>query len=128
VTRLFVSSAIVVVAGAVLALAAVWLAYANGAFVMNGPDVVGLSASPVAWAIVGVAILAGLAVMGGFIGGLVSWIGALLNTAQLNDKTWFIVLLVLGLMSFGIVGMIAYVIVGPDGTESPVPGVRAALA
>ena len=42
--------------------------------------------------------------------------GALLNTAQLEDKTWFIVLLVLGLLSFGLVAMIAYVIGGPDGT------------
>jgi hypothetical protein len=46
----------------------------------------------------------------------VSWIGALVNTAQLVDKTWFIVILVLGLFSFGLVAMIAYVIAGPDGT------------
>lgn len=55
---------------------------------------------------------------GGFIGGMVSWIGALLNTSQLTDKTWFVILLVLGLLSFGLVAMIAYVIGGPDGTRS----------
>jgi hypothetical protein len=45
----------------------------------------------------------------------VAWIGALLNTAQLDDKTWFVVLLLLGLFSFGLLAMIAYVIAGPDG-------------
>ena len=117
VTRVFLASAVAVIAGAVLAFAAVWIAYANGAFVMSGPDVIGVQATPYAWTIVGLGIVAALAMIGGFIGGLVSWIGALLNTAQLEDKTWFIVLLVLGLVSFGLVAMIAYVIAGPDGAK-----------
>jgi len=108
---------IAVIAGAVLAFAAVWVAYASGAFVMSGPDVTGVQSTPFAWTILGLAIVAVLAIMAGFIGGLVSWIGALLNTAQLEDKTWFIVLLVLGLLSFGLVAMIAYVLAGPDATR-----------
>jgi hypothetical protein len=55
--------------------------------------------------------------IGGFIGGLVSWIGALLNTSLLEDRTWFILLLVLGIFSFGLIAMLAYVIAGPDGTR-----------
>jgi hypothetical protein len=117
VVRLFVGSVIAVIASALLAFAAVWIAYANGVFVMQGPDVVGLQASPFAWSMVGLALVAALAMICGFIGGLVSWIGALLNTAQIEDKTWFILLLVLGLPSFGFVAMIAYVIAGPDGTH-----------
>jgi H+/Cl- antiporter ClcA len=117
VTGVFLGSAVAVIAGAVLAFAAVWIAYANGAFVMSGPDVIGVQSTPQAWTIVGLGIVAALAMIAGFIGGLVSWIGALLNTAQLEDKTWFIVLLVLGLLSFGLVAMIAYVIAGPDGTK-----------
>jgi len=117
VTRVFLGSVATVVAGALLAFAAVWVAYANGAFVMSGPDVIGVQSTPMAWTIVGLGIVAALAMIAGFIGGLVSWIGALLNTAQLEDKTWFIVLLVLGLFSFGLVAMIAYVIAGPDGTR-----------
>ena len=114
VTRIFLGSVIAVIAGAVLAFAAVWVAYASGAFVMSGPDVIGVQSTPFAWAIVGLAIVAVLAMMTGFIGGLVAWIGALLNSSQLEDKTWFIVLLVLGLLSFGLVAMIAYVIAAPD--------------
>jgi len=131
VTKLFLGSVIAVIAGIVLGFAAVWYAYLNDAFVMSGPDVVGIQATPGAWGMVGLAFVAGLAIVGGFIGGLVSWIGALLNTAQVEDKTWFILLLVLGLLSFGLVAMIAYVIGGPDGTERkevPIGAVTAATS
>jgi hypothetical protein len=117
VTRVFMGSVIAVIAGAVLAFAAVWIAFANGAFVMSGPDVIGVQSTPLAWSIVGLGVIAALAMIVGFVGGLVSWIGALLNTSQLEDKTWFVLLLVLGLLSFGLVAMIAYVIGGRDGAE-----------
>lgn len=117
VVKLFVGSVIAVVAGILLAFGAVWAAYASGVFVMSGPDVVGIEPTPFAWTMAGLAVLAALAILGGLIGGLVSWIGALLNTAQIADKTWFVLLLVLGLFSFGLVAMIAYVIAGPDGTR-----------
>ncbi|HEY7463426.1 MAG TPA: hypothetical protein VH987_03195 [Candidatus Limnocylindria bacterium] len=120
VTRLFIGSAIAVIAGLILGLTALWAAFANGMFVMHGHDVIGIQSGPGAWFVLGLGILAGLVIMGGLVGGLVSWIGALLNTAALADKTWFILLLVLGLLSFGLVAMIAYVIGGPDGTRQPV--------
>jgi hypothetical protein len=44
----------------------------------------------------------------------VAWVGAVLHTAELEDKTWFIVLLVAGLLSFGFIAMIVYLIAGPD--------------
>jgi hypothetical protein len=56
--------------------------------------------------------------IGGVIGQFVAWIGAVLGTAQLEDKTWFLVLLLLGVFSFGFVAMLAYVIAGPDGATS----------
>jgi hypothetical protein len=117
VTTIFLGSVVAVIAGAVLAFAAVWIAYANGAFVMSGPDVVGIQSTPAAWTIVGLVVVACVAMMAGVVAGLVAWIGALLNTAQLEDKMWFIVLLVLGLFSFGLFAMIAYVLAGPDGTR-----------
>jgi hypothetical protein len=127
VVKLFLGSVVAVIAGALLAFAAVWYGYANGVFVMSGPDVIGIEPNPFAWTMVGLALVAALAMLGGFIGGLVSWIGALLNTAQLDDKVWFILLLVLGLLSFGVVAMFAYVIAGPDGTQRRVsPEVHAA--
>ena len=47
-----------------------------------------------------------------------SWIGALLNTAQLESKAWFVALLLLGIFNFGFFAMIAYLIAGPDGTTT----------
>jgi hypothetical protein len=116
VTRLFVGGVIAVIAGLVLGFIAVWAAFANGAFVMDGPDVTGISTGAFPWAMVALVTVAIVAVIGGAMAGLVSWIGALLNTAQLADKTWFVLVLVLGVVSLGFVAMIAYVIAGPDGT------------
>jgi hypothetical protein len=128
VVRLFWASVTLFLAGLVLAFAAAWLAFASDAFVMDGPDVVGVKGNGWALAMVITAGIALLAVVAGAIGGLVSWIGALLNTAQLTDKTWFVLLLVLGLCSFGLVAMIAYVIAGPDGTAGEAPTRGAATA
>jgi hypothetical protein len=115
VTKLFFGSVIAVIAGAILATAAVWIAIANDVFVMSGSDIVGVRGSALAWSLLGLAVVGGLVIMGGLIGGLVSWIGALLNTAQLESKTWFIVLLLLGIFNVGFFAMIAYIIFGPDG-------------
>ena len=120
ITRLFVGSVVAVVAGFVLGLLAVIVAYNGGAFVMNGPDVSGIHSTPFAVSMVVLALAGIVAIIGGAITGLVSWIGALVNTAELDDKTWFVLVLVLGLFSMGFIAMIAYVIAGPDGTRSAV--------
>ena len=120
ISRLFIGSMITVVAGIVLAIAAVTVAFANGVFVMDGPDVVGVRGTGLAWAMLGVGVVSGLIVIGGFVGALIAWIGALLNTAQLDDKVWFVMLLLLGIWNLGVFAMIAYVIAGPDGHQPSV--------
>ena len=117
VTKLFIGGALAATAGAIVTVAAVWIAIANDVFVMSGPDVVGLQASPLAWSVLGLAIVGTVAVVGGLIASLVSWIGALLSTSQLESKTWFLVLLLMGIFYFGFFAMIAFVIAGPDGTS-----------
>jgi hypothetical protein len=123
ITRFFIGGIIAVVAGLLLAFVAVWAAFAAGQFVMDGPDVSGFQFTAFGWWMVGLMILGVFAMIGGAIAGLVAWIGALLNTAQLDDKLWFVLLLVLGLLSFGFIAMVAYVIAGPDGTRAirPLP-------
>lgn len=116
VTHVFVGSLLAIFGGLILMFAAIWVAYANGALIMDGPDVTGVKSTFFGWSMVGLSIIGCVAMIGGVIGQFVAWIGAVLNTARLADKTWFIVLLVLGLLSFGLVAMIAYVIAGPDGT------------
>ena len=118
VTRLFISSLIAVAAGSILFVAAIWLAIANDVFVMSGPDIIGIHGSALAWSLLGFALAGGVAVAGGAIGGFVSWVGALLNTWRLESKTWFAMLLLLGVFNLGFFAMIAYLIAGPDGTAS----------
>jgi hypothetical protein len=125
VTKLFIGSGIAIVAGAVLFVAAIWLAVANDAFVMSGSDIVGLRGSALAVIALGLGILGSIAVVGGFAGGLVAWIGALLNTWQLESKAWFVALLLLGVFNLGFFAMVAYLIAAPDGTTTSAPRTRA---
>jgi hypothetical protein len=53
--------------------------------------------------------------VGGAIGLFIAWIGAVLNTANLADKTWFVILLAGGVLSVGFLVTLANVIAGPDG-------------
>ena len=59
--------------------------------------------------------------IGSLIAGLVAWIGALLNTWQLESRTWFAVLLLTGIFNFGFIAMIAYLIAGPDSRSAATP-------
>lgn len=73
------------------------------------------------WTTVGLIVTGGVI---GLIGGLVqlvAWIGGLVNSYALPEKTWFLVLLLGGLLSFafapiGFAAMVAYVVAAPDGT------------
>jgi hypothetical protein len=126
ITKTFVGSLVGLAAGLVLLVVAGGLVYANGNFVMNGPDVVGVRSTPSAWALILLAVVGLLAMIGGVVGQFVAWIGAVINTAELPDKTWFIVLLVCGLLSFGFVAMVVYLIAGPkDAQPSRVPPIPA---
>ncbi len=117
ITRLFVGGLVAMIAGLILAIFAGLAAFAGTEVTMNGSDVTAVRVTAMAWWMIALATLGALAMVGGAVAGLVAWIGALINTAQLDDKLWFIVLLVLGLVSFGFVAMIAYVIAGPDSTR-----------
>jgi hypothetical protein len=117
VTRLFIGGVVAVTSGAILAIAAVWIAIANNVFVMNGPDIVALRGSALAWSLLGFGAAGGLAVVVGVVTGVVASIGALVNTWQLESKAWFIALLLLGIFSLGFFAMIAYILAGPDGTR-----------
>ena len=119
VTKIFIGSLVAIAGGVVLLAAGLFLAYINGTFIMRGPDVVGVHASAFTWSMAGLGVVGILAILGGALGEFVAWIGAVLNTSRLEDKTWFIVLLVLGLLSFGFIAMLVYVLAGPDGTATP---------
>ena len=78
------------------------------------------------WSMVSLIVIGGVVAAAGTVLQLVAWAGALINTYQVPDKTWFGVVLaggVLGLF-FGFIGfaaMLAYVVAGPDGMALPRP-------
>jgi hypothetical protein len=116
VTKIFVGSLVAIAGGLVLFVVAGLVAYGNNSFVMNGPDVVGVKPTFFGWSMIALSSLGVVVMAGGAIAQFVAWVGAVLNTALLDNKTWFVVLLLTGLLSFGFVAMIVYLIAGPDGT------------
>jgi hypothetical protein len=125
VTRLFVGAVVAVGAGLVLGFAALGTALATDAIDFGGSYVIDVNGGSGAWIALGLVIVGSLATLAGTVAAVLSWIGALLNTWQLEDKAWFASLLALGLLGFGVVVMIAYVVAGPDGTKQSVarPGI-----
>lgn len=85
------------------------------------------------WTLVSLIILGGIAILGGMIVQFVAWLGAVMNTNLLVDKTWFNILLWVGiagmvlslfagmgtLIMWGL--MIVYLVGGPDGTVRELP-------
>ena len=128
VTRLFVGAIVAVGVGLVLGFAALWAALASDAIDVGGRQFVDVNGGTGAWTALGLVIVGSLAVLGGTIAAVVSWMGALFNPWQLEDKLWFGALLVGGLLGLGVVAMIAYVVAGPDGTKRTVasPGIAGA--
>jgi hypothetical protein len=128
VTRLFVGATVAIVAGVVLGVAALWAALASDAIDLGGSNYIDVNGGSGAWTALGLVILGSLAILGGTVAAVVSWLAALINTWQLDDKMWFASLLALGLLGFGVIAMIAYVVAGPDGTKQTVarPGIAGA--
>lgn len=135
ITRMWIAGLIVLVAGLamggislglMLANGGTWVPAASGSGSDFVPTINGFFWTTVGFMIVGFTIAAA----GGIVQ-LAAWIGALVNTYQIVDKAWFIILLaggILGLVSgvFGFAAMVAYVVAGPDGlpagrTHAPAP-------
>jgi hypothetical protein len=114
ISKLFVASLVAIAGGLVLLAGAGALAYANATVVKNGPDVVAVHASPFGWVMIGLAAVAVLVLIAAAITQFIAWLAAVIHTAELEDKTWFVVLLVTGLLSFGLIAMVVYLIAGPD--------------
>jgi hypothetical protein len=118
IVKLFWGSLIALIAGFVLLGVTAALAISNDIFIMSGPDVTGIKSGVLSWILLGLIGLAMLILLLSAVTHFVAWIGAVLNTAYLPNKTWFVVLLVVGLLGFVFVATVAYVIAGPDGLKA----------
>lgn len=85
----------------------------------------GIRENAFGWVMVGLAGMAALVMIAAAVTQFVAWVGAVINTAGLKDKTWFVILLITGLLSFGFIAMIIYLITGPD--DPPRPSAEPAL-
>jgi hypothetical protein len=120
IAKLFYGSLIAFAAAVILVAVAGAIAVGSSSLTMNGQDVVGVQA-PFGWLIVIAAILAGLVFFAGSLAQLVAWIGALIETAPLENKAWFIILLVAGLLGFGLITMLVYLLAEPDPRRGGAP-------
>lgn len=124
ITRLWIGGLAAFAAGIVVGLVGVFLLLAYGGTFTQVAGTNNYNFVPnmngFFWVTVGLIVVGGVI---GLIGGIVqfaAWIGGLVNSYGLQDKTWFLVLLLGGLLSFffapiGFAAMIAYVIAAPDG-------------
>ncbi len=132
ITRLWIAGLVVLVVGLVAGGVSLGLMFAYGGHFTparsgNGSDFVP-TLDAFFWTTVGVAATGFTIAIAGGIVQLAAWIGALVNTNLVPDKTWFIVLLVGGILglsfSVGLLGfaaMVAYLVAGPDGMTSQQP-------
>ena len=124
IARLFFGSLAAFLGSMLVAAAAVMVAVNREVFIMNGPDVVGVRPGTGAWAALTLGVLAVILLLTSAVGGFVSWVGALAATGRRTDKSWFIVLLVLGLLSIGFLATLIYLVAGPpDELERAAPSV-----
>jgi hypothetical protein len=124
ITRTWIGGLAALALGLVIAAFAIVLMLAYGGSFTAAPSGNGYNFVPsfdgFFWTMVAL-VIAGFSVtaLGGIVQ-LAAWIGALVNTYTLQDRTWFAVLLAGGLLglAFGLLGfaaMVAYLIAGPDG-------------
>lgn len=117
IARWFVWAAVAYGVGFALGIAALWVGLASDAIDFGGDNVIDVNGGSGAWTAVALLVVGSLVILAGTVAGIVSWLGALLDTWQLEDRKWFGVLLASGLLGFGVIAMVAYVVAGPDGTQ-----------
>ncbi|HEX6349139.1 MAG TPA: hypothetical protein VF160_07080 [Candidatus Dormibacteraeota bacterium] len=140
ITKTWIGGLVTFAAGIVLALAGVFLMLGYGgtftqvAGTTNSYDFVP-NLNGFFWVTVSLIVGGGVVAAVGGIVQLVAWIAGLFNSYALPEKSWFLVLLLGGLVSFvfapaGFAAMLMYVIAAPDGTpyrqaQAPVAGPQA---
>lgn len=123
ITRTWIGGLVVLAAGLVLAGVAIFLMLAyGGTFTQTSANTYDFvpRLDSYFWMTVGLIVAGGILAGVGAIVQLAAWVGALVNTYRLQDKTWFTILLLGGLFGvvfglFGFAVMVAYVIAGPEG-------------
>lgn len=130
VTRLWLVGLVTLVVGLAIGGVSMGLMFAYGGTYTHALSGNGYDFNPTInsyfWTTLGFMIAGFTIAAAGGVMQLAAWVGALINTYQLVDKTWFLVLLICGLIGltvsligFGV--MVAYLVAGPDGLRQMTP-------
>lgn len=125
ITKTWIAGLVVFAAGILVSIAAVFLMLAyGGTFTEVAGNPNNYTFTPdqngFFWTTIGLMVTGGLIALIGSIVQLAAWIGGLVNSYALPEKTWFLILLLGGLLSvifplIGFAAMVAYVIAAPEG-------------
>jgi hypothetical protein len=124
ITRTWIGGLVVFATGIVASIVGVFLMLAYGGTFTQIAGTTNYDFAPnmngFFWTTIGVIVVGGVITLIGSIVQLVAWVGALVNSYALPEKTWFLILLLGGLLSvafapIGFAVMVAYVIAAPDG-------------
>lgn len=130
ITKVWLIGVAVFIVGAIICGVALGLLFTNGGSYIPAASGSGYDFVPRTdsyfWTTLGFAIAGCVIAVAGAIAQLVAWVGAVINTYALRDKSWFYVVLIGGLIGlvFGLAQfavMIAYVVAGPDGMATTEP-------
>lgn len=125
ITKTWIGGLAIFAAGILAAMVGVFLMLAYGGTVAQVAGTNNYDFTPTVngffWMTVAVIVVGGLTALIGGIVQLAAWVGALVNSYLLPEKTWFLILLIGGVLSLafapvGFAVMVAYVVAAPDGT------------
>jgi hypothetical protein len=126
ITKTWIAGLVVFAGGAVVSIVGVFLMLAYGGTftqVASNPDNYNFTPNlnGFFWTTVALIVTGGVIALIGSVVQLAAWIGALVNSYRLPENSWFLILLIGGLLSFafapiGFAAMVAYVIAAPDGS------------
>jgi hypothetical protein len=111
ITWLFVTAVTAGILGAIL-LSVGWLANTDDVFIRNG-NIVSVRQTASAAGLFALGLIGALGILTAAATGIAAWIGALLNTAGLERKRWFVAIALLGIINCGLLGVLAYLVAGP---------------
>jgi hypothetical protein len=121
ITKTWLSGMVAIAVGGAATAVAVGLMLGYGGTFTQAPSGTGYDFVPrldaFFWTLTTVLVVAVAIGAAGAIVQSVAWIMALVNSYRLPGKAWFAINLVLGLLGFGLISMIVYLLAAPDGYE-----------
>ena len=104
--------------GLALGQASIAFGQAAGVYAMDGDAIFDLRVAPVGLIVVGFASASALTLLAGALTVVVLWAAALANARSAARTGWFWLVLILGVLTLGVGGLVTYLIAGPDRAPS----------